>query len=234
MPGVWHSSDDDWVPSTFDHDAQYFPIYSGSHNGEWMACMDCHQNPNTYAEFTCFMCHTQPETDQDHVGINGYAYVNEACLVCHPNGNALDNFDHSSTGFPLLGEHVNVSCLECHTNGFAGTPTDCNGCHMDDYNATTNPNHASSGFGTDCAACHTEGGWVPATFDHDAQFFPIYSGNHQGVWNDCTDCHTDVNNYSMFTCALCHTQNDMDDEHGGVNGYAFVPSKCIECHPNGD
>ena len=48
------------------------------------------------------------------------------------------------------------------------------------YMATQNPNHQTSGFSTDCVACHTTNpDWTPAEFDHDGQYFPIYSGKHR-------------------------------------------------------
>ena len=48
--------------------------------GEWTPCQDCHTNPSNYAEFTCISCHMNPETDDDHVGIGGYIYEDNACL----------------------------------------------------------------------------------------------------------------------------------------------------------
>ncbi len=106
---------------------------------------------------------------------------------------------------------------------------------MSDYNSTTNPNHASSGFGTDCAQCHDESAWGNATFDHDDQFFPIYSGNHNGEWNACTECHTNPNDYSVFSCIICHdNQADLADEHSEENGYSYNSNACFNCHPNGN
>ena len=372
-----------WEPSTFDHDGQHFPIYSGSHQGEWSQCVDCHTTPGNYAIYTCTTCHANPETDQQHTGVNGYVYNSSACLACHPNGEGDFGFDHNATNFPLTGSHQTVNCLECHANGYEGTPTECvachtgdfnqsinpnhnaiglstdcaschttaadwnpalfgihdqyyplngahaliatqcitchngdynntpatcvgchqqdfdqttnpshtslqlstdcvschtestwtpaalpthdqyyplngahatiamecvmchngdynntpntcAGCHTDDYTATTNPSHIALGFGTDCATCHTEASWVPASFNHDAQFFPIYSGAHQGVWDQCNDCHTNPNDFSVFTCITCHANPETNNQHGGVSGYIYDNSACLACHPTGD
>ena len=39
-----------------------------------------------------------------------------------------------------------------------------------------------------CLSCHPTG--QPATFtQHDALYFPIYSGSHAGTWSACTACH---------------------------------------------
>lgn len=88
-----------WTPSTFDHDVQNFPIYSGKHAGLWTSCTECHTNPSNYQEYTCITCHINPETNDHHVGIAGYNYSSPACFACHPNGSADDAFDHNNTGF---------------------------------------------------------------------------------------------------------------------------------------
>jgi len=294
-----------WTPATFEHDGQFFPIYSGTHNGEWSECMDCHTNPNNYAEFTCVSCHMNPETDSDHNGISGYIYESVACLACHPNGLATEGFDHNTTDFPLHGGHNAVDCIQCHSDGYAGTPTNCDACHMPDYNGTTNPNHVLAGFPTDCALCHTDTGWEPSsfdhnttqfpimgghvgvdcvqchadgyvgtptncdachmddynsvnspnhsaanfpldctqchtqnawdpsTFDHDSQHFPIYSGKHEGEWDACVDCHINPNDYSVFSCTVCHSQNSTNNDHDEVNNYVYESNACFECHPDG-
>ena len=301
-------TEDAWLPSTFDHDAQHFPIYSGKHDGEWMACTDCHTTPGDYSLFSCIVCHINPETDDDHEGVTGYIYNDNACLGCHPTGDADMAFDHDMTAFPLTGAHIGVDCQLCHTDGYAGTttncvdchgmdfaaainpnhqvlnlstdcinchttepdwmpatfdvhndfyplngahalisndcaachngdyintPNDCVGCHLDDYNATTNPNHMQVQFGTDCLACHNENAWVPSDFDHDAQYFPINSGAHMGVWTQCTECHIDPNNYSLFSCVTCHLNPETDMEHEFVNGYIYEDNACLACHPDG-
>jgi mRNA-degrading endonuclease YafQ of YafQ-DinJ toxin-antitoxin module len=297
-----------WEPSTFNHDGQYFPIYSGSHEGEWDQCSDCHTNPSNYAIFTCLPCHPQPETDEDHQGIPGYMYESTACLACHPDGSGAGGFNHNNTAFPLTGAHLTVDCISCHENGYSGTsticfdchedqydqsvnpnhialgipndcatchttnpdwtpatfaihneyyvlqgahaaiandcaachngdyvntPNTCFGCHEEDYNQTTDPPHLSVQFPTDCESCHTQTSWVPSTFNHDGQYFPIYSGSHEGAWDQCSDCHTNPGNYAIFTCLPCHPQAEMDDNHNEVPGYQYNSDACLACHPDG-
>jgi len=84
-----HTTNPGWTPAEFDHDGQYFPIYSEKHReGEaWNDCVECHANPASYADFTCYTCHGQSETDNDHSDVNDYEYVSTACLQCHPDGN---------------------------------------------------------------------------------------------------------------------------------------------------
>jgi hypothetical protein len=302
-------SENAWSPAAFDHDDQYFPIYSGSHHGVWSACTECHTTPGNFAVFTCVTCHANPETNEEHSGVAGYSYSSTACLACHPNGEADGAFDHNNTNFPLTGAHTSVECINCHQNGYTGTPTDCQACHTQDYNQTTNPQHVALGVSTDCASCHTtdpgwspatfdvhndyyalngahalisnqcatchqgdytstpntctgchlsdyqqttnpphgelqfsqdcatchtETAWEPSTFDHDVQHFPIYSGSHQGVWSQCSECHQTPGNFALFTCVTCHANPETDEGHSGVSGYMYNDAACLACHPNGE
>lgn len=303
-------SENSWEPATYDHDGQYFPIYSGEHEGEWDACIDCHINPSNFAEYTCVTCHEDGESSEQHIGVSGYIYESSACFACHPTGSGEEGFNHDETQFSLTGEHLMVDCIECHADGYAGTPTDCNschnvdynnttnpnhteigistdciachttepewipatfenhndyyplngahatiandcvechngdytatpntciGCHLSDYNATTDPDHSTAQFPTDCIACHSESVWDPSTFDHDAMYFPIYSGDHDGEWNNCATCHTNATNYAEYNCFECHTNPTTDDihDHPGdpeFNDYVYDSYACVACH----
>ncbi|MCB0707506.1 MAG: hypothetical protein KDC34_19460 [Saprospiraceae bacterium] len=219
----------EWVPALFDHDGQFFPIYSGTHDGEWDQCLDCHTNPSNYAIFTCTSCHVNPETNNIHNGIGGYVYNSQACLACHPTGSADDSFDHNLTNFPLTGAHLDVDCLDCHSGGYAGTPTQCEACHTTDFNQTTNPNHNTLGMPTDCAMCHTtEPGWAPAEFPiHDDYY--VLNGAHATVANDCATCHNGDYNNTPNTCNGCH----MDDYNQTTNPdhqQVQFPVNCQSCH----
>ncbi len=299
-----------WSPAEYaEHDNAYFPIYSGAHAGVWDQCNECHTNPGNFAIYSCVICHTNPQTNQVHAGVNGYIYENSACLACHPTGNSDGAFDHNNSGFPLTGAHISVSCVECHSTGYQGTPTECDACHLPNYNQSTNPSHLSLGlstncvtchttdpnwnpalfpnhndyypllgahaaianqcvtchngnynntpntcygchqaeynqtnnpnhmaaqFPTDCAACHNQNAWIPANWDHDALYFPIYDGKHEDEWNQCSDCHSNPNNYSIFTCLTCHTLNETNEEHEEVTGYQYNSNACLACHPDGE
>ena len=92
-----------WEPSTFDHDGQSFPIYSGQHRNEWNDCSQCHVDANDFAVFTCFGggCHHVTEMNNEHCegadceSCNGHTYPVSGvtpldCLTCHPNGDEDD------------------------------------------------------------------------------------------------------------------------------------------------
>ena len=72
--------------SSFSHNS--FPIYSGTHQGEWSSCSECHQNSSNYSEFTCLLCHEhrRSKMDDEHDDVGGYSYQSSACYSCHPDG----------------------------------------------------------------------------------------------------------------------------------------------------
>ena len=222
-------SEDEWIPVTFDHDGQYFPIYSGAHDGEWSQCLDCHTNPTNFTEFTCVSCHMNPETDDQHPGVGGYVYNSSACLACHPTGTSDNVFDHNTTNFPLTGAHLQADCLDCHSGGYEGTPMECMACHTPDYDQTVNPNHNAVGISTDCAMCHTtEPGWTPADFPiHDDYY--VLNGAHLLVANDCIACHNGDYNNTPNTCNGCH-QTDYDQTTNPDHALAQFPVSCETCH----
>ncbi len=221
-----------WIPSNFNHQTTSFPL-TGAHTT--VQCSSCHTNGFTGTPTTCISCHQNDynnTTDPNHQ----QAGFSTECQTCHSTTSWGDAaFDHSTTGFQLLGKHATTTCQSCHTNGYTNTPTDCYSCHKTNYDNTSNPNHAAAGFPTTCEQCHNTTNWNDATFDHDGQFFPIYSGTHNGRWNTCADCHTNSNNYMIFECINCHEHNktDTDRHHSGVRNYVYSSDACYSCHPKG-
>ena len=227
-----------WAGGDLDHPAvaNGFDLL-GAH--ALISCAACHQADGTpkypgVGDDQCIACH-QADYDGRHAG-SGYP---TACLQCHTRDAwSGADFDHStaSSGFDLLGAHSSLSCTACHqadgTPKYPGVGDDqCIACHQSDYDRR----HAGSGYPETCLTCHTRSSWSGADFDHDAQYFPISFGKHQGKWNGCGTCHTDSSDYSNFTCFACHQhdQNRMDDKHSDVAGYAYDSALCYACHPNG-
>jgi hypothetical protein len=90
-----HLSPTVWTGAKFTaHDktlASPFPIYSGTHQGKWTVCGDCHTNQTNYAVFSCIVCHThsnQTSVTQKHSGVKGFVYNGVSCYQCHRNGSA--------------------------------------------------------------------------------------------------------------------------------------------------
>jgi hypothetical protein len=160
------------------------------------------------------------------------------CNTCHstsPNW-VPASFPIHNNYYVLAGAHISIAnnCAQCHNGNYNVTPNTCVGCHQADYNQTTSPPHAASQFPTSCTDCHSQTAWSPANWNHDGQYFPIYSGKHKNEWDACTDCHPNPANYAVFTCTTaCHPQSSMNNKHQGVSGYSYTSTACLNCHPNG-
>ncbi|MGB4593346.1 MAG: hypothetical protein WBI63_06185 [Coriobacteriia bacterium] len=165
-----------------------------------------------HASVTCFQCHkatrAKDAPDRRCVDCHGRNHGGlTTCEDCHDPARQWapsPDFNHS-TFFPLKYRHAQAACADCHVGGrFAGTPTNCSGCH-----AVVHTNL------TACEKCHTPAGFVPSTFNHSA-YFKI-TGRHTAL--DCADCHKrGVYNTTPTYCSGCH-----GTKHGGL-------SACQKCH----
>ena len=228
---------DGWRPvrvaKSFDHARFRFPL-EGTHLQT--TCRACHLNL-VFKEVAsaCVSCHQ--DAHRGELGDN--------CALCHTPRSFIDRQRmrraHQTTRFPLVGAHAGADCEACHTlrgnQHYVNTPTDCASCHIQDYNATQDPDHALSGFSQNCQDCHNTVAFRPATFpNHDAAFFPIFSGRHRGVWSSCSTCHVTAGSFSEFSCFLgCHTHansTEVANQHTGVSGYSYTSSACYGCHPS--
>ncbi len=218
-------------PTNFNHSLTAFPL-TGAHITA--ACVACHSAGYAGTPTNCYACHQAKydgTTNPNHM-IAGFS---TDCKPCHgtiawPDG----TFNHSQTGFPLVGAHLTATCLACHATQFAGTPNTCYACHRTDYDNTTNPDHSLTGFGTNCVTCHTPTTFTTSTWNHDAQYFRIYSGKHKGKWNKCNDCHVIPNNYAVVECTeACHQHplTEMNNKHRNVRNYSSQGNACAACHP---
>jgi DnaJ-class molecular chaperone len=221
-----------WTGASFDHGATQFPL-TGAHLAA--TCRDCHAD-GVYdgKPTTCVSCH---RTDYDRTTLPPHATLAfpTDCRTCHTTtGWPGGTYDHSTTQFPLTGAHRTATCAQCHGDGvYRGKSTVCASCHQADYDAATDPNHRTARFPTTCNTCHTTTTWAGATFNHDASWFPIYSGAHRGRWTSCSDCHTNNANYAVFTCLTCHGRTNTDSHHSSVSGYRYESQACYSCHPRG-
>ncbi len=248
-----------WAGAVFDHSKTRFPL-TGAHTA--LQCQQCHTGGNFAATPTnCDACHLadfKKTTNPNHVSA-GFPLD---CSVCHNTASwAGASFDHSKTKFPLTGAHTTLQCVLCHTGGnFAATQTNCDACHLPDYNKTTNPNHVSAGFPKDCSVCHNTISWAGATFDHSKTKFPL-TGAHTNL--QCSQCHTSgsfaatptncdachINDYNKTTnpshvaagfpkdCSICHTTATWANakfDHGALSGFpltgAHTTLQCSQCH----
>jgi hypothetical protein len=185
-------------------------------------------------ENDCITCH-QANYDAEHA-VDGFPVT---CTDCHSDtewsGAVIDHASLSG-GYTLTGAHEPLGCNNCHTqpgNVLIFTPTDetdCIACHQTNYDAE----HASDMFPLACADCHNVNMWEDASFDHDADYFPIYSGSHREAWSNCGSCHTAAPDVSTFSCTACHGETDMNQKHNEVSRYFYDSMECLSCHPQGN
>jgi len=243
-----------WSPSQFVHDNETtsYPL-EGAH--ESAECQSCHSpwqilpEPRTCAAASCHTDNYSTSSNPPHETMG----FSQTCEDCHSTTAwAPSQFVHDiqTTAYPLEGAHELVECQSCHSSWqiVPEVRTCADGsCHLSDYNAVTDPNHASASFPLECETCHSMTAWEPSTFDHDGQSFPIYSGQHRGEWDDCSQCHVDANDFGVFTCfgGGCHNITEMNNEHcdgadcESCNGITYpqsgvTPEDCYTCHPTGD
>ncbi len=225
-----------WSTARFDHDRSAFPL-RGAHRSA--ACAQCHGDGVYRGKSTaCASCH-QGEYNATTSPAHAAAGFPTQCQVCHGTVAWQPTaYDHDATSFPLTGAHRSAACDQCHGDGvYDGKATACESCHQADYASTTDPSHAAAQFPLQCLSCHNTTAWAPASWDHDSQWFPIYSGRHRGEWNACSDCHDTPGDFSRFTCLSCHPHSDRaktDGDHRGESGYQYQSSACYSCHPRGN
>jgi NMD protein affecting ribosome stability and mRNA decay len=210
-----------------------FPL-TGAH--ATVDCDSCHKGGATSKFQTmstqCYSCHSaefKTTTSPNHVA-GGFSTT---CEACHSTDNWLNaKFDHASVGFPLSGGHAVPPrvCADCHIgNNYNLVSIACVGCHLKDYQGTTNPNHVAAQFSQSCEQCHNISSWSNASFNHNATAFPL-TGMHTVPPRQCTDCHIN-NNYNLTTtaCASCH----LKDYQGTTNPNhvtSSFPQTCDQCH----
>jgi hypothetical protein len=246
-----------WNNAIFNHTATGFPLTNGHAN---VPCASCHINNNYNLQIVPTACGTagchlttwQQTTTPVH-STSGPAFAAGNCANCHTTqGWDAASFDHSVTGFSLVGTHASPTptpCASCHiSNNYTLSSSDCMGCHQPAWNSTQTiggnvPNHVASNFPTTasaCSTCHTITIWADGKFDHSATGFPL-TNSHQlapaGKVTGCTQCHIG-GNYTLTTqptdcgnsnCHLSTWQGTNNPVHSTA-GAPFAAANCSTCH----
>jgi hypothetical protein len=157
------------------------------------------------------------------------------CSACHSttawrsNDAAGDSvkFDHSTTGFPLTGQHLHASCVACH-DSTKTLKRECASCHEDFHRGR---------LAQACDTCHVPVGWkTTRPLDiHRRTRFPL-TGMH--VLADCTQCHLRASEQKFtdapIDCYGCHEQDyrrpGIFPVHVGTSTTAPLPRDCSLCH----
>lgn len=221
------------------HDTRTFQTANWSHPGAFALtfahagrrCSECHENQVfTGTPTSCSGCHLDDYQGTGSPNHTTAGYSTD-CTLCHNTAAWRGATAAHPASFPLTNAHQRA-CTSCHTTPgvYSGLNPACATCHLDDYQATTNPPHVTFQMGQDCQQCHGTTTWGQGTFVHQ---FPITTGDHRNL--ACFDCHNNAGNRVAFSCIDCHEhrQSSMNSEHNGVSGYSWASARCYQCHPNG-
>ena len=110
---------DSWSGVSFDHNLTNWAL-EGKHKE--VDCRECHFTEIQGDETTVNQNFVNLESEciSCHDNIHGDSFVIDGvtdCIRCHVTSSWMpENFDHNTTNFPLLGEHLTVACKECHTS----------------------------------------------------------------------------------------------------------------------
>ena len=113
------------------------------YQGTPTVCVDCHR--------PAFAAATNPA----HVGM-----FPETFNTCHGTTSWVPGTLTEHPWFLLDGKHALTPCASCHTGNphrFAGTPSECVGCHLGDYQKSAYPGHDK--FPQTCRDCHGTTAW---------------------------------------------------------------------------
>lgn len=133
--------------------------------------------------------------------------------------------------FVLDGQHGSTPCAGCHTGTpprYAGTPTDCVGCHLSSYTEAAHPVHVNV-LPQTCGDCHSKNAWTPATVKEHPWF--QLDGKH--LTTPCVSCHTgDPKRFAGTpnVCVGCHLA---DYQRSTFPGHDKFPQTCPDCHHTG-
>jgi hypothetical protein len=196
--------------SVFDHAFTDYELVGKHADAQ---CAGCHEPSikRRDAPQECIDCHREDNIHDEGLGTE--------CAGCHNETDWLEiTFDHDTTDYPLIGNHVEVACGNCHEDkSFAFTEDTCFGCHAadDTHNGRS---------GEQCEKCHNPVDWADTSFDHARDTDFLLEGSHSLL--TCDDCHSDdpFDDELDSTCVGCHLD---DDDHDGHNG-----RDCANCHTN--
>lgn len=206
-------------------------------------CTQCHTFGDKVSSDKCLTCHT--EIQGRIKSKKGYHVSKEVqgkdCATCHSDHHGKtfqivrfepEKFNHTLSGFNLLGAHIKKKCKDCHVDKFIddkkikekeftylGLNPACAKCHADYHQNTLSQT---------CSNCHGNNSFKKAEkFNHEKAKYKLI-GKHQKV--DCIKCHKieqkEEKKFQIFTgieykaCTNCH--KDIHENQFGKN--------CLQCH----
>jgi hypothetical protein len=180
-------------------------------------CFACHAPLQGASAARCISCHKIADIGlRTTAGValgTGRAAFHQSlsqpdCMACHTDhsGPALVRRPGPSFAHDQLRDTVRQQCARCHR---------------------APPTVLHAGAGANCAQCHKQTAWKPATFDH-ARLFAL-TGPHAAA---CTTCHIG-GDHARYTCFGCHQhQPDQIRARHAREGIGNT-ANCVRCHRGG-
>ncbi|HSO44011.1 MAG TPA: cytochrome c3 family protein [Rhodoferax sp.] len=192
------------IPGHQQLDTDCFACHAAFTGADSTKCVSCHKSADIGIRTTQGAPVLKPLTSTPF----HQELISQDCVACHSDHAGVKRyrlqgyFDHA-----LLKKETNSQCQTCHKS-----PTDA--LHQ---KITGN-----------CAQCHSQQKWTPATFEHDSYF--VLDRDHNA---SCVTCHA-RNDYSRYTCYGCHehTPANIRREHIEEGSRQF--DNCVECHRSAD
>lgn len=182
-------------------------------------CFACHAPFQGVSADRCIACHKLSDIGirttkglavpkgRDAIAFH-QSLIEPNCMACHTDhvGPKLVKTAKQSFAHALLRPEVRTKCAQCHR-------------------APATPIHAKAS--NNCAACHSQSGWKPSTFNHN-RFFAL-TGEHNA---SCTTCHKG-GDFKRYTCFGCHEHQpeQIRAEHA-EEGIRNIQN-CVRCHRSG-
>jgi hypothetical protein len=181
-------------------EADCFACHASFTGASSAKCVSCHLPANIGQLTSAGLPLTKPRTSVPF----HQKLISQDCLSCHSDHAGVKRYKvHGTFDHDLLVTQTRNQCESCHKS-----PTDS--LHQQ---ITGN-----------CAQCHTQQRWTPATFDHQKYF--VLDGDHN---TRCVTCHV-RNDYSRYTCYGCHEHTPANIRREHVDEGISRFDNCVECH----
>lgn len=192
------------IPGHQQLDTDCFACHSAFIGADSQKCASCHKPADIGRLTTKGMPVIRPLTSTPF----HQELTSQDCVACHSDHAGVKryrmkgNFDHA-----LLKKETNQQCQACHKS-----PTDA--LHKQ--------------ISGNCAQCHTQQKWTPASFEHN-KFF-VLDRDHNAA---CVTCHV-RNDYSRYTCYGCHEHTPANIRREHIEEGIRQFDNCVACHRSGD
>jgi hypothetical protein len=169
-----------------------YAVYTMSHAGITSNCAQCHASGLSFANIV------PKEPPPTHIPST------TACENCH----SASVFTAFGPGTPMSHTNITSNCASCHETGdtwFGVTM-------VDRPTAAQDASHPKTG---DCSQCHTS----TVSFSQGVTTKPA---NHIPTSQPCTLCHTNANDFSIYTMSHSGITNNCIQCHGSLAGISFA------------